>query len=100
MAQRRGSLAAQTLLRAGAPRWPPDRASTQVDEVAAESAKGFEKAAFTEGRERIDEGLADGAVKSRIGLIEKPSGNRWRFADEKDADTARTVAPSQAFFRG
>ncbi|HXW91890.1 MAG TPA: hypothetical protein VEK33_15170 [Terriglobales bacterium] len=71
------------------------RFTAKIDQITAESAKGIEKLGIFQRRESLYECLPDGPVESGIRLVEKSTGSRRRFTDEKDAYPIRAVLLSK-----
>jgi hypothetical protein len=72
------------------------RLAAEIHQITTERTKRIKKIGFREARDSGNKRFPDGAVKSRVCLIEKPPRSRRRLSHKKDFYTVRTVAASQS----
>jgi len=60
-----------------------DGSGARIDQVAAVVLKNREKTLIGDPRIYLPESIADGAIQSRVLLVEEPPGCGRRFADEE-----------------
>ena len=71
------------------------RVGAKVDEVAPGSLKPAKKVVRSEGRIDHQESIPDGAIETRILLVEESSGRRRSLADEQQPHGIRTIAAAE-----
>lgn len=68
--------------------------TTKVHEITTERAKGIKEFILLQIGKGSEKGVPDGAVESRISLVEEPSGSRRGLAHEQDSHTIWTITLS------
>jgi len=93
----KGNFASTTSAPTGVPGHLVHWLSAKIHEITTERTKRIEKIVCGERRNDSKKCFLDGAVESRICLIEKSPGSRWRLSHKQDVYTLRTVMFSEAF---